>query len=627
MKRILFSTKHIFVVMVIIMLTIFLSLPIDNPLEVKQEETNSRDYNTFYQNMKESSETMLSVSIHAEKNSFSYRNICKTLKDYEDIRDWKVTKKDVSLEEAFFDSEACSYLMFFYVLFMITAFDDTKRSGMKKIIHATKGGRKRLVIKRICILSIVIAVVTFLIYAIRLFLLQVQYGRIMQYDIPIQTVKRFFYIPHCYTVGGFLIRLFITKVLFMVIFGCLIWLLQLTIKHFILTSGVLVCGFAVEFVLQRWLADSSSLVFFKYVNILHLIEPTGLYETYLNLNIFGYPVNIIRLNQMILLVLVVISILGILYQGEHGYPVVPAGVVEKLIEKVKDPFLHLLHKMRYVGLESYKILFAQRGIWALILLFFLLSSYEGVSIHFLSMEDVYADRYYQEWGGKVSEETLVNLNTLLQEQQELATDETYNIHHLNGLQQVYDTATYLYDNAEKTGKECILISPFAYESVLGKESKAYHLLQTAKIIAVIVILSASIIPYEKEWKMQYLIHTTKVGKRRFFKYKILIGLFWVVAVTIIFYGKELLSAANVLSGFSYLNASAGNLLFLSDAVHCSILMLLIVTYLTKIGFCILIYFLNIVISSQITRSKNSLMLLLVLLEVPIMVAYFFAGIF
>lgn len=627
MKRILFSTKHIFVIAVIIMLTIFLSLPIANRLEIKQEEANNRDYNTFYQEMKESAASMLSTSIHAEKNSFSYRNIYKTLKDYDAIRDWKVTEKDISLETAFFDSDACSYLMVFYVFFMVTVFDDTNKSGLAKVIRATGGGRKRLVLKRIGILSITTAVLTFLIYSIRLLLLQIQYGRTMQYDIPVQTMKRFFYIPHCYTVGVFLIRLIVTKVLFIVTLGCLIWFLQMAIKHMVLTGGVFICCFAVEFALQRWLTDSSSLVIFKYVNILHLIEPTGLYETYLNLNILGYPVNIMELNLAILPVLAGILFLGIMYQDEHMYPVVSAGAAERLIKKVKSPLFHVLHKMRYGGLESYKILFAQKGIWAVILLIFLLFSYEGVSLYFISMEDVYADRYYRECEGKVNEKTLVKLNTLLQEQRKLAADETYNMHHLNGLQKVYDTAQYLYDHAEKSGKECILISPFAYQSILGKESKTYHLLQTAKIIAVIVMLSASIIPYEKEQGMQYLIQTTKVGKRRFFRCKILIGLLWVVAAAIVFYSQELLSAANVLNGFSCLNASAENLLFLPDAINCSILMLLIIVYFAKIGFCIVIYFLGIAISSRIKRSKNSLKLLLILFEVPLMIVYLSNGIF
>lgn len=623
MKRILFSVKHAFVVFVLVLFAFLFAFQKEDSFEDKlQEEVYERDYNTFYEEMKISAERMLNVSIYGEKNSFSYRNIQKTLDDYAEIRDWKVTKTDTSLEEHFFDFGIYPYLIIAYVFFLVISFAETRKCNLEQLIHASKGGRNLLCVKRVGILVVAVCLCTFLIYGIRLFSLQIQYGRAMQYDIPVQTIDRFFYIPHCYTVGEFLVRLLIAKCLTMVILGCFIWMLQSLIKHMVLTAGAILGIYFLEFALQNWLVDSSNLAILKYVNMLCLVEPMTLYETYLNLNVFGYPVGILELNYMVIPIFACLTVVGLFYQVKTSYPVMAPGILAKWMEKAKKPFMQVLHKLRYAGLESYKILFTQKGIWAIVLLMFFANSYEGPTLSFVEMEDVHANQYYTEWEGKIDEELLQNLEKLLMEQRGLMTEDTYNMNHLKGLQKVYNHAQLLYDRAQEKGTEAVLVSPYAYQSILGKENRIYHLEQAVKMVAMIVLIAATLIPYEREKQMQYLIQTTAMGRNRFFRKKILVGLIWIVGIATVFYSMEIQAAAKVFSGFRCIMSSAQNLLFMGQTFDCSILTLIIGVYLVKIVLCILVYLLVVAVSSGIKRSRNSLMILFLVLEGPLLILYY-----
>lgn len=623
MKRILFSVKHLFVVFVLVVSAVVFSMGNVDPFErIGQEEVYQRDYNTFYSELETSAEQILKISIYGKEDSFSYRNINKTLHDYKEIENWKIGEADTTLEEEFFDFGIFSYLIIGYVFFLIFSFEETKRYNLNQLIQISKGGNLLLGVKRTGILAFATSVVTILLYGVRLFVLEVQYGRGMDFSMPVQSLQRFFYIPHCYTIGELLIRLMIIKCLTAIILGCLIWMLYLLLKHPIVTAVGMTLLYFLEYSLQNHLSDSSHLVIFKYVNLQCLVEPTILYETYLNLNLFGYPVGILKINQFFWPFLFGLFMAGIFYRMKTEYPVTEAGIVERYLEKGKAPFLRVLHRMRYLGLESYKILFAQKGIWAILLLFLCLYRYEIPATPFLGMEDFYAETYYEEMGGKLEEDTLLKLEKELEEQRMLASEEDYNIHHLKGLQKVYNQAQQLQERAMESGVAAELISPVAYQSILGKENMLYHLRQTMKLLAMILLISATLIPYEREKQMQYLIQTTPCGTSRFYRKKIWTGLLWTIVIATVFYGREILEASKLYSGFTGITSSVQNLLFLPEWAEGSILFFMILVYLSKLLLCVCVFFLVILVSSGIKRSGNSFMILFLGMEGPLLVFYY-----
>lgn len=89
-----------------------------------------------------------------------------------------------------------------------------------------------------------------------------------------------------------------------------------------------------------------------------------------------------------------------------------------------------------------------------------------------------------------------------------------------------------------------------------------------------------------------------------------------------FYGREILEASKLYSGFTGITSSVQNLLFLPEWAEGSILFFMILVYLSKLLLCVCVFFLVILVSSGIKRSGNSFMILFLGMEGPLLVFYY-----
>ena len=109
-------------------------------------------------------DSMLQISIFADEDSFSYKNIKKTIQDFQTIADVKVGMEEDRAVVAFLDYREQHYIAFAIVLLFVLALFDERKSGLWQIVYSCPGGRLCLAVKRM-ILLLVLSVITAVVLA------------------------------------------------------------------------------------------------------------------------------------------------------------------------------------------------------------------------------------------------------------------------------------------------------------------------------------------------------------------------------------------------------------------------------------------------------------------------------
>ena len=167
-KRVLFNKKYI-----ALLLTIFIAniavfqyfqvealgrMNSEEELEIfiyELEQKQQEEHDKFYRKIKEvprQKANMLEMSIFAEEDSFAYKNIMKTAGDYERISEVELSEINDYAVDAFLEYDVMYIFGFVLMLFTVTAFLDERKKGLWQIVYTCRGGRLRLLLKRVAIL-------------------------------------------------------------------------------------------------------------------------------------------------------------------------------------------------------------------------------------------------------------------------------------------------------------------------------------------------------------------------------------------------------------------------------------------------------------------------------------------
>lgn len=583
------------------------------------EEEYICNYNKYYAKISEQAKNMLSISLFADKNSFSYRNITKTVKDFKSIQNWKITIRNTQLEETLLSFQIVDYMLFAYIFYVVVAIMKERRNAAWKIIYASPKGRGILTTWRIGILMLASLFIVCLMFGIRYILVLKAYHRNICLDMPIQNIIDFQYITFPITVKEYLMIYFGVRVVTLFVAGLGVWLILSAIHNInisiVITSGII----AVEYGLFRFVSDGSILVFFKYANIFSLINPEKIIQKYLNLNCFEYPINV--RNSFFIVVPILILVLGVLIiiYNERKKPISKVSVIEKLIKKIQEKLSICVEKLSILQMEIYKTVISLKGMVALILFVYLLVKYQGVPIN-LEQKDYFAQKYYCEKEGIVSLDTLRELFNIRKEEQEkmiYTIDGVPNTEYFEGINMVILQAKRIYGENFAKEHKFELISPYAIESIFGKESYSYHNLQTIKLLLIIILLCGGIFTYENETRMKKLILVTEKGRGNFFKNKVIANLSLITIIVFIFYGMELFSANQIMGGFRNLWVSTGSIEILQGSKEeIPLIFSVAFVYSVRLLLVWIVYALICLVSQIFQKVSHSIIFFEVLIVLP-----------
>lgn len=248
------------------------------------------NYKSYLESIKTAADNVTSVSIFADKNSFTYKNAVKTPPAYEKVSE--VVPQGFRSEGIMLaaDNPVCDILLIFPILAAVMVLTLKEReTGIFGLIKPLKNGRVKLALIKAAVIFFVSVLGGILIYGSGLFVGIIRFG-CGDMTLPIQSLKGFIGCSLPINITEALIIIFSVKIISVffcgMIFMCLCAKLSEIAAY---AAGITIA--AAEVLAYILILPSSYLAVFRGINIAALVDCAEIFKMYGNLNLFGVPVN------------------------------------------------------------------------------------------------------------------------------------------------------------------------------------------------------------------------------------------------------------------------------------------------------------------------------------------------
>lgn len=491
-----------------------------------------QEYPAYLQQVQANSKQMAALSIFNKPNSFSSRNIEKTAADFP-------TTVDLQLDNDFavtmlVTDQLGGYTLLIFTLFLTLQFLDERKRGLWSLVHGSAEGRSRLARKRAGILLLGVTLGTLVLLGGKLLFGVIQYGSIGSLSRNVQSIAVFSDFPWVMPVWAFLLGYFLLKVLGMWLVGMAVWAILQAVNHLPLALGAACIVLASEYALFRFIPDSYTIVFLRYVNLFALVDVPQIALHYLNLNLFGWPVQGFLLAIGLIPPLLAVLFAANLLLAAKKKPVSRQNSLLSWFDRLRVPFSKAVGRLRLFGMELYKILWLQKGILVLLLV---------ALFSFAAMDAPQPDQelYNSELAGlsasmqgPITEETLRLIDSKIEEYSAWAPSETV-LRQLGLLQQMREKVTQSLEAKDGLW----LIDPTPYAALMGQNNGRYQRQNAVVLLLALALLLSGTFAAEQQDRMQQLLRGSPHGSARLWGKKIGVALLLTVVVWLIFEAGEL----------------------------------------------------------------------------------------
>lgn len=249
------------------------------------------DHEQYIDEMEEYASDSLSVSIFHDDNSFSYRNIHKTLDDFTPLKsiDYKIgVQHGVTSSTQFTPTDIFIVIALFIIIFYLFHYE--RENGLLRLIYSTKRGKLMTATMKLSVLTMIAFVLTFIFHGAILFIGYKLYG-FGDLDRYIQSMPAFKTSAHVLTTGQYLSIYMLLKACATLIIALFISLLFTFIRHPIPVFLLLAATIGISFSLYTWIDPNSVMNSFKYLNFVAYLDVFHFIADYRNINLFGFPIS------------------------------------------------------------------------------------------------------------------------------------------------------------------------------------------------------------------------------------------------------------------------------------------------------------------------------------------------
>ena len=261
------------------------------------------DYKAYINKIIEKSDNITGVSIFEDSSSFSYKNAVKTAEDYKPLS---------NIETAYSNSEGVNMATDFMLTDLIVilllcivcdALIGSERNiNINSLQRTCRYGRNKSAISKMVVGFITTAVICLMFYGVNYIIAGYTYG-FGDLFRPIQSVGNFSNCTLRINVLQYLMLHFITKVLVMYLIYTIVNVLSMVGKSKTISYIAFLCILIVSYCLNLFIGDNTSLMCFKYINLISFVDTKNVISHYRNINIFGEPINYVTCFWVVLLVL------------------------------------------------------------------------------------------------------------------------------------------------------------------------------------------------------------------------------------------------------------------------------------------------------------------------------------
>ena len=478
-------------------------------------------YRSYLKSIDDTAASMTAVSIFADPDSFAYRNIVKTPSAYDSVRSVKPTfapSKGVLLAA---ENTASDILLLFVVFTAVmVVFYKDRESGITGLIKPLKLGRASLAYAKTAAVFTVCLCFQGAIFLINLLIGASKYG-LGDLSRPIQslegylgcnlriTVTQFLWLTFIYKLAAVLVCAFIAQCLF-------IRLKNVTSYIILLTVG------GIETALYLIISGTSYLSPLKQVNLAAFVNSSHLFETYTNINFFGYPINLLGTTSffLILLTAVFICLTVRLYENISISEIKKS---RKRLIKIKPP-------KKLFSYTLYKELIMHKGLLILIAAIgFQTYTTLNYTRPYSSADSCYQSYTAEVYEMKSSKEVYRFIKSTSDEiQKEMKSGGSqYGNNDISAkqtaLQRLIDQYNNAYRITEGRNLPKYMYYTTPYDELFGVNGyKPDYKLGLIAILAICFAISP-LIAYDNRARIGFLLYTTKAGKRTYIKHNAIIA--------------------------------------------------------------------------------------------------------
>lgn len=329
-----------------------------------------KSYATFIEEMDERSDSMKSISIFSNKQSFSYRNIEKTNRDFSLRKGTKVKVDNCYGVVAFANYELDVLFVLLFVGVMVwCVFYYERNRGLMVLLKCTKKGHIRLALAKLGVMmsGTFFYVVLQETMTIACFAYWYGFGNLNR---SIQSVSLFRNCPYALNVWQMLFVTFLVRVIIAEFFALTLYCIGIWVRNECLALVVSGAFLGMEFLASRLFSIQGSMNLIKSVNPFFCWNPAQSLGCYQNLNLFGWAIG---KNKMAAIMGIVLGMLFILLgTGKfcYSYQVATNSRLEKVMLWLRRKTGIFWRHTNLLRFEGDKILFQQKKIVVMILLVF-----------------------------------------------------------------------------------------------------------------------------------------------------------------------------------------------------------------------------------------------------------------
>lgn len=521
----------------------------ENEMRLKAQVEYLKDYPNYLERVQEQAYKMQHSSIFgADPDSFTYRNIIKTAKDFADLSGDGVRLGDDLAIQNWLAFSWADWGFLAAVLLLVMSFLEERKKGLAAIIRSCPAGQGKLQGTRLLILLFYSAGMTFLLYYLPLVVSLVAEGGWSDLSRPVQSLAAFQKCTAQLTIGEFLAQFFFLKTACGFFLGVLIWFALNFLEQVQLCWMVTVAALAVEYFFYTTISAQSILSPLRNVNVFSYVFTSKIYTEYVNLNFFTYPIG--KSTMLLGLLFIGASILAIVITTllPKRYPFGNKDLLSKWIHlwnRIKDP---VLRRLGMLGFEWYKQLFMTAGGIALVLGLLISRDLPLNSGAYNRIEDSVYRQYVAQIQGPVTQSTH---DYIAQAKASLDASEINTGEFEAALNRLEQTVADMPEGAW-------LVDDTVFLNIYG--SVSWYTQRNTALIALLILCAglSSLFAPEQNADLRRMLHSIPRGREGLFwaKYGVAVGI--TVLVWLMVFVQEWLTASKML-GETILNAPCGSI--------------------------------------------------------------------
>ncbi|QNM06628.1 hypothetical protein [Qiania dongpingensis] len=362
--------------------------------DVLEQVSAVAHYEEYLEGIEEEARIMTASSLFGDPGTFSYRNIEKTPPAYEHLEGTVLPAASSEGIILATESKVTDILLLFLLAVLgISILIGEREEGTLLLIRPMKKGYLETITAKLLLVLILSALASLIFYGMDFLISHIVFG-MGDLGRPIQSVKGFLTSPYEMTAGQYLAGFLAAKTAAALVWSILIFCLCTVFKNGISACLAMGVTFSIEFLLYLTIGIHSYLSPLKILNLVCLADAPWFFGDYLNMNLFGWPVNVVPvcIGTGILAFFLSCTFSIQCYLTESS----SSGIENRMISFLQAKIRKKRNKKRNIRIslflkEFYKIFIMEKA-WILLVLFCFLqwNTYKGFEVYTDS-----DDKFYQ----------------------------------------------------------------------------------------------------------------------------------------------------------------------------------------------------------------------------------------